>query len=229
MLQLTDLHSIPYVAPRPIIPSKTNIFFRLKERKHFADLHTTSAFFPHTRSSRPGTQVCNVYLDSSLTDLCRQPGQGGDADTEPRDLRAELLKAEAAHFAKKAGISQDSPQEQPSLPEPVPKRQLEGGGPGENDDENEDFEAKRRRVLEESRDIDADSDGDQSDSSEEDSDDDEDETAELMRELAKIKKEKAEQREKEVCFTPLHILRGWWLTDRTGARETSSGARRARS
>ena len=29
--------------------------------------------------------------------------------------------------------------------------------------------------------------------------DDEDETAELMRELEKIKKERAEQREKEVC------------------------------
>jgi len=78
------------------------------------------------------------------------------------------------------------------------------------------MEVKRRRILEETRDIDADSDGegggddDDSDSSssseEEDSDDEEDETAELLRELEKIKRERAEHREKEVCF-PL----GWVL------------------
>jgi protein CWC15 len=51
--------------------------------------------------------------------------------------------------------------------------------------------------LEETREIDADSDGADSDSSE-DSDDDEDETAELMRELEKIKRERAEQKAKEV-------------------------------
>lgn len=64
------------------------------------------------------------------------------------------------------------------------------------------MEAKRRRVLEETRDIDADSDGGSaSDSSEEEDDDDEeeDETAELLRELAKIKQERAEAREREVC------------------------------
>lgn len=33
----------------------------------------------------------------------RKPGQGGDADHEIRDLRAELLQAEAAHFAKVKG------------------------------------------------------------------------------------------------------------------------------
>lgn len=51
--------------------------------------------------------------------------------------------------------------------------------------------------MEETREIDADSDGADSDSSE-DSDDDEDETAELMRELEKIKRERAEQKAKEV-------------------------------
>jgi len=69
--------------------------------------------------------------------------------------------------------------------------------------------------LEETRDVDADSGGSSSDSSEENrystcglyyphaytgllSDDDEDETAELLRELEKIKRERAEQKEKEV-------------------------------
>ena len=76
------------------------------------------------------------------------------------------------------------------------KRLLETA-PGEDGPEDEDPDAKRRRILEETREIDADSDGADSDSSEE-SDDDEDETAELMRELEKIKRERAEQKAKEV-------------------------------
>ncbi|KAJ5942985.1 hypothetical protein N7516_003153 [Penicillium verrucosum] len=115
----------------------------------------------------------------------RQPGQGGvaDADPSPRDLRAELLQAEAAHFAKKNGSPNDNSRLRP-----------QGGGDG--DIEEEDPEAKRRRILEETRDIDADSDASEEDSSDEDSDD-EDEAAELMRELEKIKKERLEQKEKE--------------------------------
>ncbi|EZG04717.1 pre-mRNA-splicing factor cwc15 [Trichophyton rubrum CBS 735.88] len=125
----------------------------------------------------------------------RQPGQGGaaDAQQETRDLRAELLKAEAAHFAKlKGGPGPSNADAEPS----VPKRQLESA-PEQDDIADEDPQAKRRRILEETRDIDADSDGGDSDSSEEDSDDEEDETAELMRELEKIKRERAEQRERE--------------------------------
>jgi len=123
----------------------------------------------------------------------RQPGQGGDADTEVRDLRAELLAAEAAHFAKSKG---QSPAGLEASSSSVPKRQLEDG-PSDDADGEEDPETKRRRILEETRDIDADSDGSDSDSSDEESDE-EDETAELMRELEKIKRERAEQREKEV-------------------------------
>lgn len=71
-------------------------------------------------------------------------------------------------------------------------------------------------MLEETRDIDADSDGSESESSEEErfascsetfrdrgltlDSDEEDETAELLRELEKIKKERAEQRDREVRF-----------------------------
>lgn len=128
----------------------------------------------------------------------RQPGQGGDADHEVRDLRAELLQAEAAHFAKKNGV----PVNETTL-EPTHKRQLESTPANADvdtsaDGEAEDPEAKRRRILEESRDIDADSDGSEEDSSDEESDS-EDEAADLMRELEKIKKERAAQKEKEVC------------------------------
>lgn len=124
----------------------------------------------------------------------RKPGQGGDAAAEVRDLRAELLQAEAAHFAKrKGGLTAAIEDAQPSTN--TPKRQLEDGSA---EDDGEDPEAKRRRILEETRDIDADSDGTgESDSSDDDSDDDEDETAELQRELEKIKRERAEKREQE--------------------------------
>ncbi len=118
----------------------------------------------------------------------RQPGQGGAPDPEQRDLRAELLAAEAAHFAKTRGTTIEAISDSPN----PPKRQLEESP---DEEEDEDPEAKRRRILEETRDIDADSDGGaDSESSEEDSDDEE---AELMRELEKIKRERAEQKARE--------------------------------
>ncbi|KAI9369602.1 Pre-mRNA-splicing factor cwc15 [Aspergillus egyptiacus] len=122
----------------------------------------------------------------------RQLGQGSEAETQHRDLRAELLQAEAAHFARKRGIPVDEPTGQDKTP-----KQLEDGPSNGNAGEiEEDPEAKRRRILEETRDIDADSDGSEEESSDEDSDE-EDEAAELMRELEKIKKERLVQKEKE--------------------------------
>ena len=120
----------------------------------------------------------------------RQAGQGGDADAPSLDLRAQLLQAEAAHYAKKNG---GAPIQVPEELKPA-KRQLEKGS-GENTEE--DLETKRRRILEETRDEDAASDDEESESSEEESDD-EDETAELLRELEKIKKERAEKKAQEV-------------------------------
>ncbi|KAI9841069.1 MAG: hypothetical protein M1837_001040 [Sclerophora amabilis] len=126
-----------------------------------------------------------------------QPGQGGDADREVRDLRAELLKAESAHLAKTKGASAPGDDEDEQATTPV-KRRIENGSRDEDPSGEEDPEAKRRRILEETRDIDADSDGPSDNSSSDESDDDEeDETAELLRELEKIKKERAEQRERE--------------------------------
>lgn len=121
----------------------------------------------------------------------RKPGQGGSADNQPRDLRAELLRAEAIHFAKINGepIPLDDTVDTPVSTTNTAKRQLKNGG-----EEEEDLDAKRRRILEESRDEDAESES-EDDSS--DDEDDEDETAELQRELEKIKRERAEKREQE--------------------------------
>lgn len=141
----------------------------------------------------------------------RQQGQGGAADAAPRDLRAELLKAEAAVKRKRnggIGAAVDVNGEEDE--EPGMKRQMIGGVEEDGDaadadqeddaDEEEDPEVKRRRlILQETLDLDADSDGAAgSDSDEsEDEEDDEDEEAELLRELAKIKAERAAARAAE--------------------------------
>ena len=66
------------------------------------------------------------------------------------------------------------------------------------DEDTDDLETKQRRILAETRHLDADSDGggDSDASSEEDESEDEDDGEVLLRELEKIKKERAEQREK---------------------------------
>lgn len=146
----------------------------------------------------------------------RQATQGTTDEHATRDLRAELLRAERRHFAKKEGRElspEDEEEDQLAIQEGSlgtettakgVKRNLEieSGGPDTSQDD-EDYEAKRRRVLEETRDIDADSDDgseDDSDSSEDDDDDDDDDDeAELMRELAKIKAERAEAAAKEAA------------------------------
>ena len=78
-------------------------------------------------------------------------------------MRAELLQAEAAHFAKlnRGSTPVSGTQE---LATNTSKRQLENG----DAEDEEDPEAKRRRILEETRDIDADSDEAEDDSSEDD-------------------------------------------------------------
>lgn len=134
----------------------------------------------------------------------RQAGQGGDGDVEPeRDLAAELLAAEAAHFAKKTGGAPlalddedaDHDGSHNAAGSASAKRQLPAGDEGEE----EDLEAKRRRILEESRDIDADDDdSDEDDGSDDDDDsDDDDEDAELQRELERVRREREEKKKRE--------------------------------
>jgi protein CWC15 len=140
----------------------------------------------------------------------RQATQGTTDEHATRDLRAELLLAERRHYAKKEGRE--------LTPEPqdvqVPQLAIEQGSPtaaantlkrsldaDEDQEDEEDYQAKRRRVLEETRDIDADSDDaqDEDEDSSDDDSDDEDEEGELMRELAKIKAERAEAAAKEAA------------------------------
>lgn len=148
----------------------------------------------------------------------RQAAQGAPDEQARRDFKAELLRAEAKHYGKNDGRSAGTEdQEEAGIVEKDllriesgeelnenAKRKVDevdgdGHAPGADGDPNEDYEAKKRRVLAETRDIDAESDSAASSSSSEDSDDDEDETAELMRELAKIKAERAEAAAKQAA------------------------------
>lgn len=81
-------------------------------------------------------------------------------------MRAQLLEAEAVHYAKTNGSTSAASVVPPAIKSASTKRQLEAG-PGQDDETDEDIEAKRRRVLEETRDIDADSEGSQRESSDE--------------------------------------------------------------
>ena len=148
----------------------------------------------------------------------RKPGQGGAADEEAdvpqRDLRADLLAAEAAHFAKKngtavAGHLEAAPadDDDKSAAQGI-KRALEDGEDeeenGDDDDDGGDgpmSAAKRRRILEETRDIDADTDLSDYDSDESDDDSE----AELQREMDRIRKERAEKKAKEVRWFPAGV------------------------
>jgi protein CWC15 len=138
----------------------------------------------------------------------RQATQGAPNEQARRDLRAELLRNERIHFAKKSGKTiedEDADEQMLAIEEGAAeggvKRALEDGTgqDGEGEAEEEDYEAKKRRVLEETRDIDADSESGSSSSEDESDDDDEDEEAELHRELAKIKAERAEAAAKEAA------------------------------
>ena len=152
----------------------------------------------------------------------RQAAQGSESAQSKRDLKAELLRAEAKHYAEKEGrtltegVTENRSSEQERLAiesaagsREGAKRKLDGMSgdddsigtdhdPGAGLEEEEDYEAKKRRVLEETRDIDADSDSSGS-SSESSDEEEEDETAELMRELAKIKAERAEKAAQEAA------------------------------
>ncbi|KAI0774859.1 Pre-mRNA-splicing factor Cwf15/Cwc15 [Trametes elegans] len=137
----------------------------------------------------------------------RQPGQTSAAEVAKRDLRAELLAAEAeARERKRKADGKPAPalEDAPAKP-----------GAGADDESN-----KRRKLLQEALELDKDDDDDdddddaggeeggegkgaKGDADEDDEDDDdedddeEDDTAELLRELEKIKRERAEEKERQ--------------------------------
>ncbi|KAI0629480.1 Pre-mRNA-splicing factor Cwf15/Cwc15 [Trametes polyzona] len=128
----------------------------------------------------------------------RQPGQTSTAEVAKRDLRAELLAAEAEARERKRKA------------EGKPPLAVEGPGAGAKEGADEESN-KRRKLLQEALDLDKDDDDDDEEKSEkgqngkdddddeddDDDDDEEDDTAELLRELEKIKRERAEEKERQ--------------------------------
>lgn len=174
----------------------------LGARKRSEEWLTTNVYSRRTLYSKFGSCLALRPFLGVGSDGIRKPGQGGDADTQQRDLRTELLAAEAANQAKKTGVEGGDSSKAGAYTASKRSLHLEEGP---IDEDEEEAARKRRRILEESREIDADSDGADGDGSsreesDEGSEEEEDETAELMRELEKIKRERAEEREKEVVI-----------------------------
>lgn len=116
------------------------------------------------KEAQRGVAYHQRLLPAHTTLKHRQAGQGGDADNYQRDLRAELLEAEARHYAKKNGTYVEP--EAATDSSSAPKRQIDAVAAEEESEEDE-VDAKRRRIemLEKYRDIDADDSSDESESS----------------------------------------------------------------
>ncbi|KAF9450109.1 Cwf15/Cwc15 cell cycle control protein [Macrolepiota fuliginosa MF-IS2] len=141
----------------------------------------------------------------------RQVGQTSQSEVKKRDLRAELLLAEteARNKKRKAEGKPPLPIENGSSSSTTA---VGDGSVSMQVDDGDEETNKRRRLLQEAIALDKDDDesesgsegedgedkgkgkkDDSEESEEEDSDDEEDETAELLRELEKIKRERAEE------------------------------------
>jgi len=115
------------------------------------------------KEAQRGPAYHQRLLPAHTTLKHRQPGQGGDADIQ-RDLRAELLEAEARHIAKKNGtyVEPEAAAESGN----AHKRQIDAVPAAEEGEEDEAAQKRRRiEVLEKFRDVDADDSSSESESS----------------------------------------------------------------
>lgn len=147
-------------------------------------------------SSAPTRQYASRSMPAHKVLKYRQAGQGGATLAVASDsMRDELLAAEAAHFQKtKGNIIDTRPSDAAQKRITAPDTQRDGDDTNATDQDEETPEAKRRRILEETKDIDADDSDSAQEEDSSDESDDEEETAELMRELEKIKAERAAEK-----------------------------------
>ena len=155
------------------------------------------------KDAQRGPAYHQSLLPAHKTLKYRQALQGTEDETNKRDLRAELLRAEKAHLAKKEG-REPSP-EPSSPPAQIAAAPLRSPSPSlkrplaDTDPEEESYAAKKARVLAETAAEDASSDEEEDDDEEDSDDDSEDGEAALFAELAKIKRERAEAAAKEAA------------------------------
>ncbi|EPQ55473.1 Cwf15/Cwc15 cell cycle control protein [Gloeophyllum trabeum ATCC 11539] len=161
------------------------------------------------RDVKGGSRQFSVRDMAAHTKLkFRQPGQTSQVEVAKRDLRMELLAAEAEAKNKKRKAEGKPPLALENGSE-APKAITEAG---EEDEAN-----KRRKILQEALEMDKDDDDDDESGSEggkkeknangegagegsdeeSDEEEEEDDTAELLRELEKIKRERAEEKARQ--------------------------------
>ena len=119
------------------------------------------------KEAQRGPAYHQRLLPAHTTLKHRQPGQGGDADNTQRDLRAELLEAEARHIAKKNGtyVEPEAAAESGN----AQKRQIDAVPAAEEGEEDEAAQKRRRiEVLEKLRDVDTEDSSSERESSDED-------------------------------------------------------------
>ncbi|SCV68615.1 BQ2448_736 [Microbotryum intermedium] len=146
----------------------------------------------------------------------RQPGQGNKTDVARRDLKLELLAAERESSDRKAKgqsgyvpdrqllLLENQTKEQDELDEANNRRRVLADvakldRDDDDDDEEDDDGDDRPKDKGKGKAVEDDDDDEQDEDDEDESDsddDDEDETAELLRELEKIKRERAEEKER---------------------------------
>jgi protein CWC15 len=117
------------------------------------------------KEAQRGPAYHQRLLPAHTTLKHRQPGQGGSAEATKRDLRAELLEAEARHFAKKNGTY--VPEDDSTAATTSGTKRLLEAAQGDADGEPDEAEQKRRRIemLEKYREVDADDSSESSESS----------------------------------------------------------------
>ncbi|KAI1313439.1 hypothetical protein EDD11_002546 [Mortierella claussenii] len=166
------------------------------------------------KGSQAPTRIYSARDLASHTKLkYRQSGQTAQDELNRLDLKAQLLKAEQDHYEKvnkttklAAGLSNsfkddDEDEEQPT-------KQIGSFTAADEISTSETPLERKRRLLKEAERLDKDdsdndddsdkgSDDSDSDSDSDSDDDDEDDTAELLRELEKIKRERAEEKERQ--------------------------------
>ncbi|KZV68527.1 Cwf15/Cwc15 cell cycle control protein [Peniophora sp. CONT] len=158
------------------------------------------------KDTKGGSRLMSARDMNAHTKLkFRQPGQTSVDEVKKRDLRAELLQAEAEARNKKrkaaglpledvpvAGAIEAAPEEEESNKRrKLLQEALENDKDADSDDEEKDEGGDDKMEGGKGK---ADSDEDEDDS---DDDDEEDETAELLRELEKIKRERAAEKERQ--------------------------------
>lgn len=159
------------------------------------------------KDTKAGSRQFSVRDMAAHTKLkFRQPGQTSTDEVRKRDLRVELLAAEADARNKKRKAEGKPPLEEDVRKAAAIEAPKEGAPAVEDDEAN-----KRRKLLQEALEMDKDDEDDEEkddddvDESDEESEE-EDDTAELLRELEKIKRERAEEKSRqEAQQTAQHV------------------------